>query len=132
MANICRLCSINFANSRHHLIPKSIEKNKNTVKICDKCHRFIHKAFTNIELAYEFNTIELLAESKRMRAFAIIIQENITFQLKRMEITEEAIRCKHAGTIFHEVPLAPLSHSLFKITIHKAIRAWTIFFYPRI
>jgi hypothetical protein len=73
MTGTCRLCErIEQPLTAHHLIPRTLHKNKRakevfgmalmkkTVMICQPCHSQIHALYTEKELGWNFNTIELL------------------------------------------------------------------------
>ena len=70
----CELCArTTFRLTEHHLIPRTLHGNKKAKKlftredmkqrkamICGSCHRQIHRLYTEKQLGYELNTIELL------------------------------------------------------------------------
>lgn len=68
--NRCELCHRSRSKkrklTRHHLIPNSVTKKQfmqtKLAMICWDCHRYIHSIFTNEELAFKYNSIELLKE----------------------------------------------------------------------
>ena len=75
----CVLC--NSANwiTFHHLIPKTCHRNKwfrkhfsasemreRGIKVCRKCHSFIHKNFPEKQLVRELNTLEALLANEKI------------------------------------------------------------------
>jgi len=69
---ICCLCQRETDLTFHHLIPRKVHRRayfkKNFTKqelnigidICRQCHRAIHKTYNEMELAKQFNSIELI------------------------------------------------------------------------
>ncbi len=56
----CPLClRPNLRPSDHHLVPKS-RGGRQTLAICNDCHRAIHAVFSNKELAATYHTVEVL------------------------------------------------------------------------
>lgn len=78
----CELCDRELRLTRHHLIPREthdrVSKTKGTPKevlnrtalLCRMCHNAVHRFFTNIELAYDYNTIDLLLGDERVYKYA--------------------------------------------------------------
>ncbi len=79
---ICELCQREVERTtRHHLIPRTLHKNKwfkknftkdemiQTVDLCKDCHKEIHKFATEKELGRHYNTIEKLLEHEKIRNF---------------------------------------------------------------
>lgn len=68
---ICgRKLGAEYANSKHHLIPKSRGgKHSPTILIHNVCHQKIHSIFTETELRKEYHTVEKLKENEEMRKF---------------------------------------------------------------
>lgn len=67
----CPFCNRELGTVRieeHHLIPKS-KKGKDVVSIHGICHRFIHSAFSEKELAQYYHTIERLHEREEVQKF---------------------------------------------------------------
>ncbi len=69
----CALCSSQQGITFHHLIPRKCHTNKwfkknfdkddmrtRGIDVCRPCHSFIHKKFSEKELARELNTLEKL------------------------------------------------------------------------
>lgn len=73
-APLCPLClrpiPLRVAQSLHHLIPKlKGGKGGPTVLLHHICHKEVHARFTEAELAREFNTVDSLRQSERLRPF---------------------------------------------------------------
>ena len=64
--NICSLCEVAPAESKHHLIPKA-RGGKDTEGLCTDCHDQIHAVLTNKELLLEFGSIEKLLEFEQIK-----------------------------------------------------------------
>ena len=76
----CRLCG-RFATtlSEHHLIPRTVHSNKRACKMftdeemnhtelfCQPCHRACHIFWDEKELAFQFNTVEVLRGDERIQ-----------------------------------------------------------------
>lgn len=66
---VCNLCGLDALSvSKHHLVPKA-KRGKDTVVVCNECHKQIHSLFTNKELANQYNTIELLKIHPAIKAW---------------------------------------------------------------
>ena len=78
----CALCGSNKLLTFHHLIPRTLHRNKwfrknfeltdmreRGITLCRKCHSFIHKQFSEKELGREFNSLEKLAGDERVQKF---------------------------------------------------------------
>ncbi len=78
----CELCKREVERtSRHHLIPRTMHKNKwfkknftkeqmiQTVDLCKQCHKQIHIFVSEKELGRTYNTIEKLLEHEKIRTF---------------------------------------------------------------
>lgn len=77
----CQLCERDVVRlTRHHLFPREIHSNlrkkgydevdlNRCIIICRMCHSYIHKAFSNIELASNYYTIELLLSDEKINKF---------------------------------------------------------------
>ncbi len=68
--------------TEHHLIPKSQGRRQGlniaalpTVLLCSACHKFLHKTFSNAELAGEFNSVDVLLEREEVRKFVTWIKK---------------------------------------------------------
>ena len=88
----CELCKreVEFL-SRHHLIPKSRGgKGGETIKLCLSCKDQIHRLFTNKELDKEYNTIEKLLATEKVRKYIGWIRkqkkERVTMKLKKRKL----------------------------------------------
>ena len=79
---ICELCKRQVkSTSRHHLIPRTVHKNKwfkkkfekaqlhETVDLCRNCHREIHKLIPEKEMGRHFNTLEKLRSHEKVSNF---------------------------------------------------------------
>ena len=68
--------------TRHHLIPRTRQKNKRNQKtfqredvrtrladLCRACHKFIHAVLTEKQLEQDYNTVEQLAQHPEIRKF---------------------------------------------------------------
>ena len=77
----CQLCERDVVRlTRHHLFPREIHNNlrkkgydeadlNRCIIICRMCHSYIHKAFSNIQLASNYYTIELLLSDEKINKF---------------------------------------------------------------
>jgi len=67
----CQLCERDVTKLRkHHLVPKQKGgRHGGTIFVCATCIDMIHQLFTNYELANEYNTLEKLKNSPRMRKY---------------------------------------------------------------
>ena len=80
--NYCQLCERDVVRlTRHHLYPREIHNNlrkrgyemddlNKCIIICRMCHSYIHKRFTNVELASSYYTIELLLSDEKIQKFS--------------------------------------------------------------
>jgi len=79
---ICELCERDVpSTTRHHLIPRTVHKNKwfkknfekeelhKTIDLCKSCHRQIHKFVPHKELGRFFNTKEKLLSHEKVGTF---------------------------------------------------------------
>lgn len=69
---LCELCQIDEATSFHHLIPRTLHRNRwfkknfsreqmhSGIEVCRLCHRTIHEFVTEKELGRNYHTIDLL------------------------------------------------------------------------
>ena len=46
-----------------------------TVRLCPACHKFLHKTFSNAELAGEFNSLDALLEREEVQSFVAWIKK---------------------------------------------------------
>ncbi len=78
----CKLCEQEVERtSKHHLIPRTVHRNKwfkknftkevlhTTVDLCRDCHKEIHRQITEKELGRHFNTIEKLRTHENIAKF---------------------------------------------------------------
>lgn len=73
----CALCERETPTlTEHHLIPRSQGRRRGlkvaelpTVLLCSPCHKFLHKTFTNAELAGEFSSVDALLEHPDVERF---------------------------------------------------------------
>lgn len=79
---LCELCERDVPRTtRHHLIPRTVHKNKwfkknfekeelhETIDLCKSCHRQIHKFISHKDLGRFFNTKEKLLSHEQVRGF---------------------------------------------------------------
>lgn len=69
---ICEICGADEVDSEHHLIPRTLHKNKwfkkhfareqlhITIGVCKSCHRAVHNITDNKTLGREYNTLAKL------------------------------------------------------------------------
>jgi len=81
MALDCELCERSQDLTFHHLIPKTLHKNKwfkknftrqemgKGIDICNDCHKAIHKFIGEKDLGRNYFTKELLMEHEKVRSF---------------------------------------------------------------
>lgn len=69
----CVICN-GPGGTRHHLVPKSIERDhpkfknrKDTIRLCSRCHREVHYYFSHWELAVKFNSAETVKSELHKR-----------------------------------------------------------------
>ncbi|MEO0436704.1 MAG: hypothetical protein AAF098_07335 [Pseudomonadota bacterium] len=87
---LCATCGRATRLTFHHLIPKKMhrrqyfrkhfskEKLNLGVRVCRPCHTGIHKAFDEMTLAKNYNTLEkLLAEESLARHFAWVRKQKV-------------------------------------------------------
>jgi len=62
--------------TEHHLVPRSQGRRQGlkvqtlpTVLLCSPCHKFLHRTFTNAELAGEYASVEALLGQEDVRRF---------------------------------------------------------------
>lgn len=78
----CKLCERQVTRTtRHHLIPRTVHKNKwfrknfekhqfhQTVDLCKDCHRQIHKFIPEKEMGRSYNSIEKLKTHEQVHNF---------------------------------------------------------------
>lgn len=73
----CALCERETpVLTEHHLIPKSQGRRRGlaihslpTAALCPACHKFLHKTFTNAELANEYASVDALLEHEDVARF---------------------------------------------------------------
>ncbi|WP_019585907.1 hypothetical protein [Deinococcus apachensis] len=74
---VCALCERETPMlTEHHLVPKSQGRRQGvkvyelpTVMLCPACHKFLHRTFTNAELAGEYHSVDALLADDRVRRF---------------------------------------------------------------
>lgn len=78
--DVCLLCKRNeIYTDKHHLIPRTMhqrikkqrdkkpllfERIHETVNLCRACHSKIHQEFSEKELAFKYNTLDIILEQK--------------------------------------------------------------------
>ena len=73
----CGLCERAVPHlTEHHLIPRSQGRRRGvkihalpTVMLCGACHKFLHKTFSNAELAGALNSVDALLEQESVQNF---------------------------------------------------------------
>ena len=73
----CALCERETPTlTEHHLIPRSQGRRRGlkvaelpTVLLCSPCHKFLHKTFTNAELATTYASVDALREHEGVQNF---------------------------------------------------------------
>lgn len=68
--------------TEHHLIPRSQGRRRGlraaelpTERLCPACHKFLHRTFTNAELAAEYRSVETLLEHPDVQRFVAWIRK---------------------------------------------------------
>lgn len=92
--NVCPICTVGEANSKHHVIPAA-RGGKEKIEICRPCHQKIHSLFTNKQLEKQYNTIEKLIEQSE-------IQNWIKWRQKHpdMEVSSKASKNRKKYSIY--------------------------------
>ena len=62
---VCPICEVSEGISKHHVLPKS-QGGKETVLICEECHKQIHTTLTNKQIEKSFVSIESLKEHEEI------------------------------------------------------------------
>ncbi len=73
----CALCGREVPQlTEHHLVPRSQGRRRGvpvaelpTVLLCGPCHKFLHRTFSNAELAAEYPTVEALRRHPEVERF---------------------------------------------------------------
>ncbi|EYB68394.1 hypothetical protein DEIPH_ctg025orf0286 [Deinococcus phoenicis] len=73
----CALCErATPVLTEHHLVPRSQGRRQGvrvqdlpTVPLCPACHKFLHRTFTNAELAGEYHSVDALLAHDGVRRF---------------------------------------------------------------
>ncbi len=79
----CALCERAAPNlTEHHLIPRSQGRRRGakiadlpTVMLCGPCHKFLHKTFSNAELAQDYSAVDTLLDHEAVRRFVAWIRK---------------------------------------------------------
>ncbi|UBV43405.1 HNH endonuclease [Deinococcus taeanensis] len=79
----CALCSRTVPNlTEHHLLPRSQGRRQGlrvadlpTTRLCPACHKFLHRTFTNAELAREYRDLETLRAHPDVHRFVAWIRK---------------------------------------------------------
>lgn len=79
----CGLCDRAVPHlTEHHLIPKSQGRRQGvkihalpTVLLCPPCHKFLHRTFTNAELAGEYSSVDALLGHEDVKRFVAWISK---------------------------------------------------------
>ncbi len=80
---VCALCGRAVPQlTEHHLIPRSQGRRRGvrvtelpTTLLCSPCHKFLHRTFSNAELAQDYPTVEVLQEHPDVRRFVAWIRK---------------------------------------------------------
>lgn len=78
----CGLCGRQTPRlTEHHLIPRLQGRRRGlpvtalpTVLLCPACHKFLHKTFSNAELAGELHSVDALLEQESVQKFVAWIR----------------------------------------------------------
>lgn len=77
-ANNCPLCNRELISGPsvddHHLIPRSVKKNNDTILIHRICHQKIHSLFTEKEIGLYYNSIDKLLTHEEIKKFVVWLQ----------------------------------------------------------
>ncbi|MEW6422032.1 MAG: HNH endonuclease [Deinococcota bacterium] len=76
---VCALCERSTPTlTEHHLVPRSQGRRQGvkvqdlpTVLLCSACHKFLHRTFSNAELAGEYHTLDALLAHEAVRRFVV-------------------------------------------------------------
>lgn len=79
----CALCERAAPQlTEHHLIPRSQGRRRGTkisglptVMLCGPCHKFLHRTFSNAELAQDYNAVDTLLEHEDVCRFVSWIKK---------------------------------------------------------
>jgi len=95
--NYCQLCERDVVRlTRHHLFPREIHSSlrkrgyedadlNRCIIICRMCHSYIHKRFSNMELASNYYTIELLLSDEKINKFCAWASKLNNLRTKRIK-----------------------------------------------
>jgi hypothetical protein len=78
MTDLCPLCGRSGVMiTAHHLVPKSLKHETDTIDICNDCHSAIHARYSNKELGERFFSLELLQKDDDLRrAFKFLSKQS--------------------------------------------------------
>jgi len=62
----CPICEVSEGTSKHHILPKS-RGGRETVLVCQECHKQIHTTFTNKQLEKNYVSISALKEHEEIK-----------------------------------------------------------------
>lgn len=72
----CALCGRQAPLTEHHLIPRSRGRRRGlamgtlpTAPLCQACHNFLHRTFSNAQLEREYSSIAALREQEDVQRF---------------------------------------------------------------
>ncbi|MBB6017908.1 HNH endonuclease [Deinococcus radiopugnans] len=79
----CALCERAAPHlTEHHLIPRSQGRRRGakvsdlpTAMLCGPCHKFLHRTFSNAELAQDYSAVDALLEHEDVRRFVAWIKK---------------------------------------------------------
>ena len=73
MLGTCPICGRKLISGSsiddHHLIPRAVKKNDDTITLHKICHQKLHSLFTEKELGVIYNTVELLCAHEEIQKF---------------------------------------------------------------
>lgn len=80
---VCALCGRAAPHlTEHHLIPRSQGRHRGakvsdlpTAALCGPCHKFLHRTFSNAELAQEYSAVETLLQHEDVRRFVAWVRK---------------------------------------------------------
>ncbi len=87
IADCCLCLRAEIYITKHHLIPRSTHTKKRirrdygrarrnkTVLFCKECHKQIHKLFSEKDLAYTYNTLELLKAHPSVQKWVAFVKD---------------------------------------------------------
>lgn len=79
---VCALCGRDTpVLTEHHLVPRSQGRRQGvrvrdlpTAPLCPACHKFLHRTFSNAELAGDYRSVDALLSDDRVQRFVAWIR----------------------------------------------------------